>query len=72
MAKREEFESALPNLSLVFGYIAVKELQSPSDRIEILSRLGYGNQEISIITGKSPGVVKTLKSRIKKAGKRGN
>lgn len=68
---RKEIESALPNLSLVFGYIAVKELQSTTDRVEILSRLGYGNQEIAIITGKKATVVQVLKSQLKKNRKRG-
>jgi len=71
MARIKEVESALPNLSLVFGYIAVKELQSATDRVEILGRLGYGNQEIAIITGKTPDVVKVLKSQLKKNRKRG-
>jgi len=42
-------EHGLPSLSLVFGYIAVKELQRLDDRVAVLSRLGYGNAEIATI-----------------------
>jgi hypothetical protein len=33
-------EPSLPSLALVFGYIAVKELQRTDDRVAVLSRLG--------------------------------
>ena len=59
-------EHALPSLSLVFGYIAVKELQRLEDRVRILSRLGYGNAEIAIICDTTPAAVRTLKSAAKK------
>lgn len=53
----------MPSLSLVFGYIAVKELRSVQDRVDVLSRLGYGNLEIAQICGTSPKSVSVLKSR---------
>ncbi len=59
-------DSALPSLALVFGYIAVKELQSTADRIEVLSRLGYGNEQIATICGTSRGRVAVSKSHSKK------
>ena len=61
-------EHGLPSLSLVFGYIAVKELQRLEDRITVLSRLGYGNAEIAKICDTTPASVRTIKSA---AGKRG-
>lgn len=53
----------LPSLALVFGYIAVKDLQRLEDRIVVLSRLGYGNTEMALICGTSTGSIATLKSR---------
>jgi DNA-binding CsgD family transcriptional regulator len=62
MAKKEiKGEHGLPSLSLVFGYIAVKELQRLEDRVAVLSRLGYGNVEIARICGTTPASVSTLK-----------
>jgi DNA-directed RNA polymerase specialized sigma24 family protein len=67
MAKKAVDEHALPSLSLVFGYIAIKELQRLEDRIVVLSRLGYGNAEIAKICGASSATVGTIKSVAKKA-----
>ena len=53
----KQIESALPSLALVFGYIAIKELQSLPDRIAVLHRLGYGNKEIATICGTTVGTV---------------
>ncbi len=69
MAKiRTAEEHGLPSLSLVFGYIAVKELQLLEDKVRVLARLGYGNAEIAAICGSTRASVRTLKS--KKQGKR--
>jgi hypothetical protein len=54
--------NSLPSLSRVFGYIAVKELTRLEDKIRILARLGYGNEEIASICDTSPASVRTLKS----------
>ena len=62
-----EKEHALPSLALVFGYIAVKELQRLEDRIAVLARLGYGNAEIATICDTGIQSVRTLKSKAKKA-----
>ncbi|HEX7344848.1 MAG TPA: hypothetical protein VF398_11315 [bacterium] len=59
-------EHGLPSLSLVFGYIAVKELQRLEDRIRVLARLGYGNAEIATICNTTAATVSTLKSVAKK------
>ncbi|MGB2714169.1 MAG: hypothetical protein WBC51_08330 [Vicinamibacterales bacterium] len=64
--KRSSEESSLPSLALVFGYIAVKDLQRLEDRVKILSRLGYGNAEMSAICGITPAHVATLKHRASK------
>ena len=65
--KNDVDEHALPSLSLVFGYIAVKELQRLEDRIAVLARLGYGNAEIAKICDTTPATVRTIKSSTKKA-----
>jgi len=61
MIKNSE-EHGLPSLSLVFGYIAVKELQRLEDRVVVLSRLGYGNAEIARICDTKPSSVRALRS----------
>ena len=67
MAKTPTKEDhALPSLSLVFGYIAIKELQRLEDRVALLARLGYGNPEIARICGTTSETVATLKTRAKK------
>lgn len=69
MAKKPKTEEhGLPSLSLVFGYIAVKDLQRLEDRVSHLARLGYGNAEIATICDTSTETVSTLKSRAKKPG----
>lgn len=71
MAKKKTSEEhGLPSLALVFGYIAVKELQRLEDRIAVLDRLGYGNAEIATICGTTAATVRTLKSKSKKKGRR--
>lgn len=62
-ASKRDKEHGLPSLALVFGYIAVKDLQRLEDRIGVLSRLGYGNAEMALICGTTPGSIATLKSR---------
>lgn len=67
MKKRVE-ESGLPSLALVFGYIAVKELQF-DDRVRILSNLGYGNKEIAKICDTTIGSVAVRKHFINRKRK---
>lgn len=69
-AKTDTEDGGLPSLSLVFGYIAVKELQRKDDRVKVLSRLGYGNTEMAIICDTTPATVATLKHRASKGGRR--
>ncbi len=70
MKKEQESEPRLPSLALVFGYIAVKDFQRIDDRIEVLSRLGYGNNEIALICGSTAGRVAVSKSILKKKTKK--
>lgn len=69
---RENEEHGLPSLSLVFGYIAVKELQRLEDRVDVLSRLGYGAAEIATICDTSPNSVRAFRSirKHKRAGRK--
>jgi len=55
-------DQGLPSLSLVFGYIAIKDLQRLEDRVTVLTRLGYGANEIAKICDTSPATVFTLRS----------
>jgi hypothetical protein len=70
--KRQQDDRALPSLALVFGYIAIKELQRLEDRVRVLSRLGYGNQEIAVICDTTPLTVAVMKSGLKKKKFRGS
>jgi len=65
MAGKTVEDHGLPSLALVFGYIAVKELQRLEDRIDVLTRLGYGNAEVATICNTTPGTVRTIKSTTK-------
>lgn len=67
---KQESDSALPSLALVFGYIAIKELQDPKDRVDVLRRLGYGYKEIAKICGLTEGTVAVMLSNLKKTKKR--
>lgn len=69
-SKTDARDGGLPSLALVFGYIAVKELQRKDDRVKVLSRLGYGNAEMAIICDTTPAAVATLKHRAGKGGRR--
>jgi hypothetical protein len=64
-AKSAVEDNALPSLALVFGYIAIKDLQRLEDRVRVLSQLGYGNQEIARICDTTPGTVGVQKANIK-------
>ena len=64
--ENEENKSKI-DLSLVLGYIAVKDLPSLEKKIAVLDQLGYDNKSMARICNTSDGVIKTLKSKIKKA-----
>lgn len=54
------------NLSLVLGYLAVKELKTLEERVEVLSRLGYANREIAQICSTTALSVSVRKAGIKR------
>jgi DNA-binding NarL/FixJ family response regulator len=54
------------DLALVLGYIATKDLASTEKRVAVLMHLGFANKDMAKICGTTEGVVKTLKSKIKK------
>ena len=60
--KQTSDQHALPSLALVFGYIAVKDLGSISDKVRVLSRLGYGNPEMAKICDTSTNTIAVAKS----------
>ena len=63
MTNKEKSEAnALPSLSRVMGYIAVKNLQA-EDKVPILARLGYGDAEIATITGLTRNKVAKARAR---------
>jgi len=72
MAKKakQNNEQTLPSLALVFGYIAMKELERKEDRVRVLSQLGYGNQEIARICDTTPGTVAVMKAGLKQKRRR--
>jgi DNA-binding NarL/FixJ family response regulator len=73
VAKRERQtdQEALPSLALVLGYIAVKDLERREDRVRVLNRLGYGNQEMALICDTTPLTVAVMKSNLKKKKREG-
>lgn len=68
--KKGEQDHALPSLALVFGYLAVKDLGSISDQVRVLSRLGYGNQEMATICDTTTNTVAFYKSTAKTTKKK--
>jgi DNA-binding NarL/FixJ family response regulator len=69
--EKQTDQEGLPSLALVFGYIAVKDLERREDRVRVLSRLGYGNQEIALICDTTPLTVAVMKSNLKKKKREG-
>jgi DNA-binding NarL/FixJ family response regulator len=68
---KETEQQALPSLALVFGYMAVKDLERREDRVRVLDRLGYGNQQIALICDTTPLTVAVMKSNLKRKKRRG-
>ena len=66
--EKKAADQGLPSLAIVFGYIAVKDLQRLEDRVALLARLGYGNKGIAAICGTTVDSVATLKARSKRSG----
>ena len=57
-------------LSLVLGYLAVKDLDAIEEKVKVLSRLGYKNEEMALICGTTSGTIRTAKYQIKKPSKK--
>lgn len=58
------------DVAIVLGFIATKDLVTAEEKIAVLTQLGYSNADMARICGKTSDVVKTLKSRIKRGGKK--
>jgi hypothetical protein len=54
------------NLSLVLGYLAIKELKTLEERVGVLARLGYANREIAQICDTTALSVSVRKASLKK------
>jgi hypothetical protein len=54
------------DLAIVLGFIATKDLATTEKKVAVLTQLGYSNQDMARICGTTDGVIKTLKSKLKK------
>ncbi|MDF3821732.1 hypothetical protein P3G55_17640 [Leptospira sp. 96542] len=61
-----ETETSSVDISIVLGFIATKDLNTTEKKVSVLSQLGYNNQQMAIICGTSAGVIKSVKSLMKK------
>jgi hypothetical protein len=71
MAAKEVEKIDSVDIALVLGYIATKDLATVEKKIAVLSQLGYSNTDMAKICGKTSGVIKTLKSKLKKGDNNG-
>jgi DNA-binding CsgD family transcriptional regulator len=71
MATKQAEKSQSVDIALVLGFLATKDLATAEKKIAILTQLGYSNTDMAKICGKTPGVIKTLKSNLKKGGNNG-
>ena len=62
-------KSTTVDLALVLGYIATKDLATTENKVGVLTKLGYSNNDMAKICGTGHAVIKTVKSRVKKGGK---
>ena len=58
-------EHGLPSVSIVMGYLAIKDYSTIDKKVEVRSTLGYGRQEIAQICGTTPNTVSVSMSRLK-------
>jgi DNA-directed RNA polymerase specialized sigma24 family protein len=54
------------DLSIVLGYIAIKELPTAEKKVAVLSQLGYSDEEMARICNTTPDAIRALKSRSRK------
>jgi len=64
----EESISNKVDISLVLGYIAVKDLPTNEKKVAILAQLGYSNADMARICNSTPTIIKTVKSKVLKGG----
>ena len=62
-------EHSLPSVSIVMGYLAIKDCSSLEEKINILSMLGYGKSEMAQICGTTVNNISSMinKSKSKKS-----
>ena len=62
-------EHSLPSVSIVMGYLAIKDFSSLEEKINILSMLGYGKSEMAQICGTTVNNISSVinKSKSKKS-----
>jgi DNA-directed RNA polymerase specialized sigma24 family protein len=63
---KEKDEDSGVDLSLVLGYIAIKDLQTTEKKVAVLTHLGFSNTAMAKICGTSATVIRSLKYRAKK------
>jgi len=66
MEKNEETRKSKIDTNLILGYIAVKELKTIPEKIDILSSLGFSNGDMPIICNTTSATIKNEKSKLKK------
>ncbi len=69
MRPDEQNGQAQTNFGLVLGYIAIKELGTLEQRVDVLARLGYSNRDIAQICDTTPLSVSVRKAGLKKGKK---
>lgn len=65
MAVKKNDDYGLPSVSIVMGYLAIKDYSTIDKKVEVLSMLGYGRNEIAQICGTTVNTVSVSMSRLK-------
>lgn len=65
MAVKKNDDYGLPSVSIVMGYLAIKDYSTIDKKVEVLSMLGYGRSEIAQICGTTVNTVSVSMSRLK-------
>ncbi|MBS1555743.1 MAG: hypothetical protein JSU09_12540 [Bacteroidetes bacterium] len=60
----------IARLTLVMGYIAVKDLNSIPEKVKVLDSLRYSNKEMAVICNTSENTIAVTKANNKRQGKR--
>lgn len=63
-------ETQITKLLLVMGYLAVKDLDSITEKIIVLDSLGYSNKEMASICNTTEGTIRVQKFAGKKQKKK--